>query len=190
MYLWVVVPLEPSPLPNWAENSWERQDNSLPTGDISCCLGSPWECICYWITQLWGGQDPPGTGIEEWQTQREMRRHPPLGRNIQEHDGISLIKEAKEAYSKLFTQGISATSSPEATTRSQEEFQCYATKYLAKPFRSVQQIKSNAKRVCFQKELGISNVFEHLGAGFFLKQVTSHLVLRSGKELPCQQLWP
>lgn len=55
-----------------------------------------------------------------------------------------------------------------ATSRSQEEFLCYATKYLAKQLRSVQQIKSNAKSV--SKDLDRSNAFEHLGAGVFLNK--------------------
>lgn len=81
---------------------------------------------------------------------------------MQEHDGISMTKEAKQNIFPTFYTGDSLLPHPlkAATSRSQEEFLCYATKYLAKQLRSVQQIKSNAKRVCFQKDLGRKNVFE------------------------------
>lgn len=168
MYLGVVVPLEPSPLPNWAENSWERQDSSLPTGDISCCLGPPLECYL--------PVDPTAPGwarlTGDWDrgfahTVTDERASSPE----QEHAGTWCCfydKRNKGSIFPTFSHRGSLLSHPlPATPKSQEEFLCYATKYLAKQSRSVQQIKTNAKRVCLPKDLGRSNVFEHLGAGFF-----------------------
>lgn len=168
MYLWVVVPLEPSLLPNWAENSWEGHDSSLPSGDPLCSLGPPLECTCSWITQLRDGQDSLGTGIG-------ISKHRESWEGILPWAGTPWYfydKRSKGRIFPTFSHRRSLLPHPlkAATSRSQEEFLCCATKYLAKQLRSVQQIKSNVKKICFQKHLGRSNAFEHLGAGSFLNE--------------------